>query len=103
MLLRLETMVLMGAELPLSAIRSQIASAIDILIHLGRLRDRSRRVLEIAEVTGIEHGEITLHPLFQFRERKEEKGKENEGVRGCLEKVGELQDRQKLELAGEKL
>lgn len=103
MLLRLETMVLMGAELPLSAIRSQIASAIDILIHLGRLRDRSRRVLEIAEVTGIEHGEITLHPLFQFRERKEEKGKENEGARGCLEKVGELQDRQKLELAGETL
>ena len=56
MLLRLETMVLMGADLPLAAIRSQIASAIDIFIHLGRLRDRSRKVLEIEEVTGIEEG-----------------------------------------------
>ena len=70
MLLRLETMVLMGADLPLAAIRSQIASAIDIFIHLGRLRDRSRKVLEIEEVTGIEDGEIVLHPLFQFKETK---------------------------------
>lgn len=100
MLLRLETMVLMGAELPLSAIRSQIASAVDILIHLGRLRDRSRRVLEIAEVNGIENGEIVLHTLFRFRET--EGGKKGR-VHGCLEKVGELLDRQKLEMAGESL
>lgn len=98
MLLRLETMVLMGADLPLAAIRSQIASAIDILIHLGRLRDRSRRVLEIGEVMGIEKGEIVLHPLFRF---KEEKGGKRGSVEGVLEQVGELQNRQKLELSGE--
>ena len=98
MLLRLETMVLMGADLPLAAIRSQIASAIDILIHLGRLRDRSRRVLEIGEVMGIEEGEIVLHPLFRF---KEAKGGKRGSVEGVLEQVGELQNRQKLELSGE--
>lgn len=98
MLLRLETMVLMGADLPLAAIRSQIASSIDIFIHLGRLRDRSRKVLEIEEVTGIEDGEIVLHPLFQF---KETKGGKKGGVEGILEQVGELQNRQKLEMSGE--
>ena len=91
-------MVLMGADLPLAAIRSQIASAIDILIHLGRLRDRSRRVLEIGEVMGIEEGEIVLHPLFRF---KEAKGGKKGSVEGVLEQVGELQNRQKLELSGE--
>lgn len=100
MLLRIETMVLMGADLPLTAIRSQIASAIDIFIHLGRLRDRSRRVLEIAEVTGIENGEVTLHTLFRFRETEKLR---KESVEGCLEQVGELLDKQKLELAGERL
>ncbi|MBS6519011.1 MAG: CpaF family protein [Clostridium sp.] len=100
MLLRLETMVLMGADLPLAAIRSQIASAIDIFIHLGRLRDRSRRVLEIEEVMGIEEGEIVLHPLFQFKEKK---GVDRGGVEGVLEQVGELQNRQKLELSGASL
>ena len=98
MLLRLETMVLMGADLPLAAIRSQIASAIDIFIQLGRLRDRSRKVLEIEEVTGIEDGEIVLHPLFQF---KETKGGKKGGVEGILEQVGDLQNRQKLEMSGE--
>ena len=98
MLLRLETMVLMGADLPLAAIRSQIASAIDIFIHLGRLRDRSRKVLEIEEVTGIEDGEIVLHPLFQF---KETKGGKKGGVEGILEQVGDLQNGQKLEMSGE--
>lgn len=68
MLSRLETMALMGADLPLPAVRSQIASAIDILIHLGRLRDRSRRVLEIVEVGNYEEGEIRLNPLFRFEE-----------------------------------
>lgn len=75
MLLRLETMVLMGADLPLAAIRSQIASAIDIFIHLGRLRDRSRKVLEIEEVTGIEDGEIALYPLYKridLKQRRQE-------------------------------
>ena len=59
-------MVLMGMELPLSAIRSQIASGIDILIHLGRLRDKSRKVLKIAEIAGMEQGEVMLHELFRI-------------------------------------
>ena len=66
MLARLETMVLMGADLPLAAIRSQIASALDILIHLGRLKDKSRKVLWIEEVEGYENGEIGLRTLYQY-------------------------------------
>lgn len=68
MLKRLETMVLSAAPLPLEAIRQQIASAIDIIIHLGRLRDKSRRVLEISEVAGYINGEIKLNPLYLFKE-----------------------------------
>ena len=56
MITRLESMVLMGMELPLEAVRRQIASAVDVIIHLGRLRDGSRKVLEIAEVTGMREG-----------------------------------------------
>ncbi len=67
MLSRLETMVLMaGMELPLQAIRRQIASAVDIIVHLGRLRDKSRKVLEIVEITGYEGGEITYQSLYGF-------------------------------------
>lgn len=69
MLSRLETMVLQGAEgLPLQAVRQQIASALDILIHLSRLRDKSRRTMEISEVLGYENGEIRLNPLYRFVE-----------------------------------
>lgn len=69
MLSRLETMVLQGAEgLPLEAIRQQIASAIDIIIHLSRLRDKSRKTMEITEVVGYRNGEILLNPLYQFVE-----------------------------------
>ncbi len=68
MLSRLETMVLMGADIPLLAVRSQVAAAIDILIHLGRLRDKSRRVLSIVEVAGYEEGEIILNPIYRFEE-----------------------------------
>lgn len=64
MLTRLETMILTGCEMPLHAIRAQIASAVDIMVHLGRLRDGSRRVLEIAQISGFENGEILLNPLF---------------------------------------
>ena len=67
MLSRLESMVLMAADLPLPAIRTQICAAIDILVHLGRLRDRSRRVLAIAEIAGMDRGQIWLNPLFAFR------------------------------------
>ena len=72
MLSRLETMVLMGAEgLPLEAIRQQIASAVDIIIHLSRLRDHSRKTMEITEVVGLKDGEIELNPLYVFEETKE--------------------------------
>lgn len=86
MLSRLESMVLMAAELPLTAIRSQICAAIDVIVQLGRLRDRSRRVLDIVEVVGMEQGEIQLNPLFTFREE----GIETQGnkIEGCLQEGG---------------
>lgn len=69
MLSRLETMVLQGADgLPLEAIRQQIASALDIIIHLSRLRDHSRKTMEITEVVGYENGKIILNPLYVFEE-----------------------------------
>ena len=69
MLSRLETMVLQGAEgLPLEAIRQQIASAVDIIIHLSRLRDKSRKTMEITEIVGYENGHIVLNPLYVFEE-----------------------------------
>lgn len=70
MLSRIETMALSGADLPLPAIRSQIAGALDIIVHLGRLRDRSRRVLEIVEVGEYRDGEIELFPLFLSKEQE---------------------------------
>lgn len=96
MLSRLETMVLMGMDLPLQAIRSQIASGIDLFVHLGRLRDKSRKVLAIAEVVGMEAGEIRLNELFRFVEEGEVNGK----VCGKLEQVGTLQHKEKLYRAG---
>lgn len=72
MLSRLETMVLMGMELPLPAIRSQIASGIDILIHLGRMRDKSRKVLSITEIAGYEENNIILNDIYRFKEEKAE-------------------------------
>lgn len=85
MLSRLETMVLMAAPLPLDAIRSQIGSALDIIIHLGRLRDKSRKVLEITEVLGYEDGQIKLNPLFVFDDRGND---ENGKVIGKLKYTG---------------
>ena len=96
MLARLETMVLMGMDLPLPAIRGQLASAIDVIIHLGRLRDRSRKLLEICEVTGMENGRITTAPLFRFHEQDEKDGK----IIGVWEQAGELASRDKLAMAG---
>lgn len=124
MLSRLETMTLMGADLPLAAVRSQIASAIDILIHLGRLRDRSRKVLEIVEIGDYIDGEIRINPLFRFEEETQEDGgdgheeektrrragagsvrgtgnmPETGKVRGSLKQVGYLQAVEKLRAAG---
>lgn len=98
MLMRLATMVLMGAEIPLAAINSQIASAIDILVHLGKLRDGSRKVLTIMEVGAIEEGKITLRPLYQFRET----GVDAAGrIEGCWERQDAgLDNIHKLALAG---
>lgn len=96
MLRRLETMVLMGMELPVPAVRGQIASGIDIFVHLGRLRDRSRKVLEIAELSGIRDGEIQLNILYRFAETGEREGK----VQGRWEKTGELLHREKWKAAG---
>ncbi|MFQ7311369.1 MULTISPECIES: CpaF family protein [Sellimonas] len=96
MISRLETMVLMGMEIPIEAVQRQIASGIDIIIHLGRLRDKSRKVLEILEITGYENGEIQMHTLYGF----EETGKKHGKVRGCLVKKDELQKKEKLLAAG---
>lgn len=96
MLSRLETMVLMGMELPLAAVQRQIASAIDIIIHLGRLRDKSRKVLQIVEVLGYENGEIKLQTLYEFQERKVMDGK----IQGEWVKVHEIQKKEKLLAAG---
>lgn len=97
MLSRLETMILMGIEIPLEAIRKQIASGLDIIIHLGRMRDKSRKVLEISEVTGFENGEIVINTLFEFEERGEDG---NGKVQGSLVKKGELICDEKLKAAG---
>ncbi len=93
---RLEMMVLMGMELPLSAIRQQITSGIDIIVQLGRLRDRSRRVLEITEVVGIKEGQTVLNTLYRF----EESGFADGRVVGELKKTGTLCHRDKLATAG---
>lgn len=97
MLARLENMVLMGVELPLAAIRQQIASGVDIIVHLGRLRDKSRRVLEITEVAGCEQNEIKLNPLFVFKEIEEDS---QGNIVGRLEKKGALLRENKLQTAG---
>ena len=99
MLSRLETMVLTGAEgLPLDAVRQQIASAIDIIIHLSRLRDRSRKTMEITEVTGYENGQIQLNPLYVF---EEDENSTLERVSGSLKRTkNPLVNQLKLRIAG---
>ena len=85
MLGRLETMVLMGMEIPLMAVRRQIASALDLIVHLGRLRDRSRRVLQIVEVLDCVNGEIEVNPIYEFKEEGQE---ENGRIIGGLVRTG---------------
>ncbi len=96
MLHRLETMMMMGIDLPLQAIQRQIASALDIIIHLGRLRDKSRKVLQIEEVLGYSDGKIKTKTLYEFREE----ARNDEKVNGCLMKVSELTFCEKLVAAG---
>lgn len=96
-LLRVETMILMAAQIPVAAIRQQISSGVDIIVHLGRLRDKTRKVLEIVEITGVNGTEITTNPLYRFCENEESR---KDSVKGCLKKVGELQYVTKMEAAG---
>lgn len=97
MLSRLETMILMGMDMPLNAVRRQLTSAIDIIVHLGRLRDKSRRVLEISEITDFIDGEIIVSPIYEFEETGEE---ESGRILGALNKTGELKFINKLASAG---
>ncbi len=96
MISRLETMVLMGMDLPLTAIRRQIASGVDIIVHLGRLRDKTRKMLEIDEVTGYRDGEVELAPLYVYQET----GEKHDKIQGIWEKTGELRHTGKLLAAG---
>jgi pilus assembly protein CpaF len=95
MLARLETMALTAGEIPITAIRSQIASGVDIIVHLGRLRDRTRKVLQIVEILGMQQGEIQIQTLYEFVED----GKEAK-VQGHWEKRNELQHKDKMIRAG---
>lgn len=96
MIHRLETMMMMGIDLPLQAIQRQIASALDIIIHLGRLRDKSRKVLQIEEVTGYSGGVVRTETLYEFKEEGKQDGK----IKGSLMKVNEIKNRGKLMAAG---
>lgn len=97
MLSRIETMVLMGLDMPLAAIRSQIASGIDIMVHLGRLRDKTRKVLRVEEIAEIKDGKIELNPLFVYEESGEEEGV----VKGFLKRTDNpLRNTEKLESRG---
>lgn len=96
MISRLEMMVLMGVDIPLSAIKSQIAAGVDIIIHLGRMRDKSRKVLEITEIEGFRENQIILNPIYQYKETSENMDK----VLGKLVQCGELKNKEKLEREG---
>lgn len=98
MIRRLETMILMGMELPLPAIQRQIASGLDIIVHLGRLRDKSRKVLEVAEVLDYEVDGVKLQRLFVFQEI----GQKGEFIQGEWIKVNEIENKEKLFSAGYK-
>ncbi|WP_339207506.1 CpaF family protein [Paenibacillus sp. FSL K6-3182] len=100
MMARLESMVLSAAELPVLVIRQQIASAIDIVIHLSRFRDRTRKVTEICEVIGVEDGEILLNPLFIFEEEGERNGRVLGGLKRTANPVMRMD---KLTLAGKRM
>lgn len=96
MLLRLETMILMGYDMPILAIRQQLSAAIDVVIHLGRLRDNSRKVMEVSEILGVENGEIVLNPIYIFEETREENGV----VQGKWIKKNKLKNIKKLQQKG---
>ncbi len=97
MMSRLETMILMGMDMSLSAVRKQLVSAIDIIIHLGRLRDRTRRVMKIVEIAGLQNGEVQYNTLFEFKETGEKDGKV---LGGLVSTQKELIHKEKLFAAG---
>jgi len=97
MLLRLETMYLYGMDIPLLAVRNQLASSLDIMIHIGRLRDNSRKIMSVCEVMGVKNGEVVLNKLFEFVEEGED---ENGKILGRFVKRSELIHREKLRRAG---
>lgn len=97
MLSRLETMVLTGSSFPIEAVRQQIGSAIDLIVHLGRLSDKSRKTLNIVEVLGYEDGEYQLNPLFEYR--MEDKNSEGQLI-GSLVRLNDMQNRHKFEMSG---
>ena len=97
MLYRLETMILMGMDIPALAVRRQLASGIDLMIHLGRLRDKRRVILEISEIDGCVDGEIVLNPIYSFQEDGLDK---NGKVLGEWVRVGNLHHKEKLQMAG---
>ena len=101
MLTRLETMVLMGMSMPVDAIRTQIASAIDIIVHLARQRDKSRKVVQIAEVGNYQNGEIELTPLFKYVEKGETK--DGRILGGLVRQSACIKRTEKLEAAGIRL
>ena len=96
MLERLATMVLTGMDIPMEAIRKQIASAVDVVIHLGRLKDKSRRVLSISEVKGVKDNEIVLNTLYEFISQGEENGR----IKGRITKINDMINIHKLESQG---
>ena len=97
MLARLETMILMGMDLPIQAIRGQLASGIDIIVHLGRLRDKSRKVLQIVEILSLNQNNIETNILYEF----EEEGEDSDGkIIGTLKRKNEIQNTSKLRAAG---
>lgn len=98
LLARLENMILMGMELPLSAIRGQIAAGVDIIVHLSRFRDGSRRLVEISEICGMQGGEIVMHPIYTYETVWD--GEDGVIAHGKLVQKGEITCRQKLEAAG---
>lgn len=94
---RLETMILMAVELPIHAIRRQISSGVDIIVHLGRMRDKTRKVLEIVELNNGTNEEIEINPLYKFRENEEST---KSTVKGNLIRIGRLKNEEKLKSAG---
>ncbi len=97
---RLETMILMAVELPIHAIRRQICSGVDIIVHLSRMRDKSRKVVEIVELGSSEDGEVLINPLYVFKEEHIKDAADDGKVHGRLVRLGRIHDDKKLKNAG---